>query len=359
MNLILRIILQLGLMISIGLACMAGIAAQSSQQGSAFQDQAADRYSPRVVKNSPFAVARIINQARTKATELGPLWKSLAIDEKGFQGCGGYCRARIFFHELDGRPGAEVVVMISGFFELSRYLVFTPAGKQWKLLGHVDHDFNKYEMSRHRVEHTGKNSWLVIRAQEGSGTGFALYSETWYQVTSGGIKPVLSYPSDGHTYPGSLGVSREFKVKPIGLNLNSIALHYTVNYTASMFDERASRRRFINIHRLRFKWNETAAEFVFDANKSEVSPGEIAAIANIASEDEEPSAAKVGNTSFYAEAKSFAGHGYEVFVKNNVAALMKIARGRNIGAKDWLRHFLDECDDSPEKRTLSTALSMK
>lgn len=359
MNLILRTIFQLALMVTIGLACMVGIAAQSSQQVPAFQDQAADQYSPRVVTTSPFAVAGIINQARTKSTELRPLWKSLAIDEKGFEGCGGYCRARVFSHELDGQRGAEVVVMISGFFELSRYLVFTPAGKQWKLLGHVDHDFNKYEMSRHRVEHTGKNSWLVIRTQEGSGTGFALYSETWYQVTSGGIKPVLSYPSDGHTYPGSLGVSREFKVQPIGLNSNSIALHYTVNYSASMFDERASRRRFINTHRLRFKWDEAAAEFVFDANKSAVSPGEIAAIANIASEDEEPAATKVGNTSFYSEAKSFSGHGYEVFVKNNVAALMKIAKGRNTGAKDWLRHFLEQCDDSPEKRTLSAVLSMK
>ncbi|HXD33372.1 MAG TPA: hypothetical protein VN643_19780 [Pyrinomonadaceae bacterium] len=321
-----------------------------------FASQSADQFSPRIVSTSPYEVARQINRARKRAAELDLLWKSLSVDEKGFEGCGGFCRARIFRHELDGRPGAEVVVMTTGPFELSRYLIFTPAGKQWKLLGYIDHDFNKYEMSRHRVEHTGKNAWLVIRGQEGSGSGFALYGETWYQVSPLGVKPVLSYPSDGHTYPGSLGVSREFKVKRIGPGAKTITLSYTVTYTASMFDQRATSKRFINTHRLDYKWDKPTDEFVIDTQKSEVSAGEIAAIANIQSEEEDDSAKKIGRTSFYSEAKSFAGHGYEVFLKNNVTVLMKIATGRNKGAKDWLRHFLSECDDMPEKRILVEAL---
>jgi hypothetical protein len=311
---------------------------------------------PRVVTISPFEVARTINKARTEATELNLLWESLAIDEKGFEGCGGYCRARIWFHELDGRPGAEVVVMVSGFFELSRYLIFTPAGKQWELLGYIDHTFNKYEMSRHRVEHTGKDAWLVIRAQEGSGSGFALYADTWYQVNANGVRPVLTYPADGHTNPGSLGVSREFVANRITRGAKDIAVRYTVTYSATLFDKRASTRRFVNLHRLTYSWDEAEARFILAPSKSDVSEAEIAAIANIESDDEEQSGTKIGRTSFYSKAKSFAGHGYEVFLKNNSAVLMKIATGRNSGAKEWLRHFLEECDDIPEKKAIAEVL---
>jgi len=101
--------------------------------------------------------------------------------------------------------------------------------------------------------------------------------------------------------------------------------------------------------------------FVFDSKRSSVLEAEVNAIANIESEEEPQPGTKIGGTTFYSmsQAKAFVGGGYEVFLKYNPRSLMKIARGRESKQKAWLRQFLSECADTPEKRTLLAALQQK
>jgi hypothetical protein len=322
---------------------------------------------PRVISTSPAEIAGLVNQKQRKGSpqdtvpDLSPIWKDLGIDEGGFANCAGFCRAKVFDHELDGKPGQETIVKLTGPVELCRYLIFDRASKGWRFLGNIDHDFNKYEMSRHRVEHTPEHTWLVIRGQEGSGSGFALYGETWYQISAEGIRRVLSYPGQGHTYPGASGIGREFKALRIPTSNASrlakdLILQYTVTYTASHYDDDSS-RIFVNTHQARYTWDNNTLNFVFDNNGSSISENEIDAIANIQSDDEAGSDVKIGRTTFYSQAKAFAGGGYEVFLKYNSAALMKIATGSKAGPKDWLRRFLNECDETTEKIALLSALN--
>jgi hypothetical protein len=56
------------------------------------------------------------------------------------------------------------------------------------------------------------------------------------------------------------------------------------------------------------------------------------------------------------ETKAFVGGGYDVFLKYNSRRLMKIASGRDAAQKQWLKQFLDDCEDTAEKRTLLQAL---
>ena len=113
---------------------------------------------------------------------------------------------------------------------------------------------------------------------------------------------------------------------------------------------------FVNQHRVSYKWDYTAEKFVLDPQQSNISAEEIAAIANIQSDDEPKAGTKTGETTFYSSSKAFLGGGYEVFLKYNLPRLMTIAKGRAAKSKAWLQQFLTECRDTDEKKTLLAVL---
>src|SRR4030095_16037007 len=109
-------------------------------------------------------------------------------------------------------------------------------------------------------------------------------------------------------------------------------------------------------HRVSYKWDDAVGKFVIDPQQSNISPEEIAALANIDSEEEPKASTKIGDTTFYSSSKAFIGGGYEVFVKHNLPRLMTIAKGRAAKSKAWLKQFLTECRDTGEKKALLAAL---
>ncbi|HSQ23106.1 MAG TPA: hypothetical protein VLN44_01785, partial [Pyrinomonadaceae bacterium] len=215
------------------------------------------------------------------------------------------------------------------------------------------------EMARHRIAYVNGKPFFVVRGQEGSGSGFALYAETWYEVSDNGVKPVLSYPSDGRTSPWPAGLAREFKVMTIpgAPRANRLTVQYTVTYDSAGYDNENVKLEFVNHHRASYKWDNASGKFVFDPQQSNISEAEINAIANIQSDDEPKQGTKIGETTFYSssEARSFIGGGYEVFLKYNLPRLMTIAKGRAAKSKTWLRRFLSECRDTDEKKALLAA----
>ena len=115
----------------------------------------------------------------------------------------------------------------------------------------------------------------------------------------------------------------------------------------------------MNRHQAIYGWDHASQTFVFDSQRSNISEAEIDAIANIESEDQSQAGTKIGGTTFYSNARSFLGGGYEVFLKYNSRRLIKIARGRESKTKTWLRQFLSECADVDEKKALLAALQEK
>lgn len=311
---------------------------------------------------SPFALARSINEIRRRKVDvsLAETWQKFGIEAADWESCSNDCRAELYQHQLTPDAGAEVVLKLTRFVELCRYLVFARSadGRGWKFLGHVDHNFNKYEMARHRVALVNGKPFLVIRGQEGSGSGYALYAETWYDVSNKGVKAVLSYPSDGHTYPWPAGLSRSFTATnvPDRKGADRLTIQYTVDYDTSGSEDVAVRLSFANRHRAVYRWDRAAGIFVLDPQSSNISEREINAIANIESEDEPKDGAKIGETTFYSSAKAFVGGGYEVFLKHNLPRLMTIAKGPNTKSKQWLQRFLKECEETDEKKALVAAL---
>ncbi len=308
---------------------------------------------------SPFALARSINniQRTGKDVSLAETWQKLSIDGGSFAECSSDCAAKIYRNELSPNPGPEVVIKLSRL-ESVRYLVFGRNERAWKFLAYVDHDFNRYEMARHRIASINGKPFLVIRGQEGSGSGYELYVESWYEVSDNGAKPVLSYPSDGHTFPWPAGLARSFKTtsraelkKPGG-----VVIQFSVGYEAGGYEGEELKLNFENQHQVVFQWDSQLRKFAIDPQRSNISEKEINAIANIETEETPKDGTKIGETTFYSDAKSFVGGGYEVFLKYNLPRLTAIAKGRPTKARKWLQRFLTECRDTDEKKALSTAL---
>jgi hypothetical protein len=326
---------------------------------------------------TPFEIARVVNKSRRAwskdhvliRADLAPIWKRLRIDPGPFAECAGDCEARVYTHELASSAGPELILKLTRSFNYCRYLIFArvkqnrAAKPRWKFRGYIDHDFNRYEMSRHRVASTNGRNYLVIRGQEGSGSGFALYSETWYQVNASGIKPVLSYPIEGNTYPWPTGLGRAFKAhvmtkRHLARKGNEMWIRYTVTYTRLDYIKNDFAKLFVNEHHVHYIWDKRTHMFSFDARRSDITENEIDAIANIETEDEPRPGKKIGSMTFYSqsEAKAFIGGGYEVFLKYNSHRLMRIAKGRDAEQRQWLKQFLDDCEDTVEKKALLQVL---
>lgn len=312
---------------------------------------------------SPFELANSIRNVRRTSGDISlkDTWQKLGIEAGSFAECSNDCEARISRYELSPDTGAEVVLKLTRSLDFCRYLIFGKSQDRrgWKFLGYVDHDFNRYEMARHRIATVNSKRFFVVRGQEGSGSGFALYSETWYQVSDDGLKAVLSYSSDGQTNPWPAGLARSFKVTalPDARRRDGLILQYTVNYTADGYNNDHLKLEFINQHRASFNWD--GRKFVFDPQASNISESEIDAIANVESDDESRGGTKIGETTFYstAQAKSFIGGGYEVFLKHNLPRLLTIAKEHSSKATTWLRQFLTECRDTNDKKLLLAALA--
>src|SRR5437016_5357802 len=109
---------------------------------------------------SPFEIARVIKIASSSwkkhhvevNVDLTSTWKQLALDPGDFNDC-AYCEAAIFKSELDGQPGSEVILKITRSFDFVRYLIFSKQGQRHNLtlIAHIDHDFNQYQVSSHRI----------------------------------------------------------------------------------------------------------------------------------------------------------------------------------------------------------------
>lgn len=308
---------------------------------------------------SPFALARSINNVRRTGTDysLVETWRKFGIEPGAFPECSSDCEAKIYRNELSANPGPEVVIKLARL-EFARYLVFGRNSQSWQFLGHVDHDFNKYEMARHRIATVKGKPFLVIRGQEGSGSGYALYAETWYEVRGDGVKAVLSYPSDGHTYPWPAGLARSFNATSSAdlKSAGTVVIQYAVSYEAGGYEGEDLKLTFANQHRQSFQWDRPSQKFVLDPQRSNISEREINAIANIETDEAPKDGTKIGGTTFYSDAKSFVGGGYEVFLKHNLQRLTAIAKGRPTKTRQWLQRFLTECRDTDEKKALVAAL---
>lgn len=301
--------------------------------------------------NSPYDIALFITD--NPDADLSTIWNQLGIKNANF----GYrsiseeqrgertdrflskcnnCDVETYSCELDGEPGKEVLLKVSDLVaESCRYLVFKQvkireSRPEWKLLGHIDHGFGRYRMPEHSLVYGSGRSWLVVKVQEGSGSGFAVYHGRLVQVDSTGLKEILRFPSEGHLSTCCYYPTREFTCRILKCEINNrvtiVELELSVSYSASSGADKVllwkKRQKAI------YEIDPNSNSLVLDKNKSDLSQEEIDAI-------------------YFGEELSD-----ENFIKYNNAELSRIALGVQESRKEWLRLFLNQDEQSPEKDRL-------
>ena len=148
---------------------------------------------------TPREIASFINDH--PQANLDRLWQRLGVTDDpdtmiqfSFNGTCTSCEANIFEYNLDDDVDREVVLQIKqGFGEMYRYLIFNDArDSNPKLLGKVD-VWAKYRPSDPVVVVNNDRSWLILQETTATGSGLAEWTDTVYEVSNSGVRPVGSY----------------------------------------------------------------------------------------------------------------------------------------------------------------------
>ncbi len=241
------------------------------------------------------------------------------------------CRAQIFEYDLDGLPGDEVLLkMETPFCENSRYLIFKFVNHDWKLLGHID-AWSKYRSSQHKIIINHGIVWLAIENQGASGSGVATYFDEVYLITPTRITRAFAYVSRGSQYGGPDNTNREFNGRVIDCSLAdhkvTAKVEYSVSYVWRDMTLFSKRQTAVVVTPLGY-----SADWL-DLTHSDLTQAELDAVYNIDS---------LSN---------------EELLKYNFSELTGIATSGDVERREWLQQFLDNCEDTTERRRLKQLLA--
>lgn len=250
----------------------------------------------------------------------------------------GNCQAESFEYELDGEVGSEVLLRIEDQLrEECRYLVFKWVGvHEWRLLGHIDHNFGRYRMPQHLVLLSGSKSWLVIQGQGASGTGVALYFDRVFLITRNRLAEVFSYNSEGHQ--SDFDYTKEFSARIVSCGIKDGVAHSEIEFSVTYFGADYSEPShqialFAKSQRAVFYRRHGHRVATLDVDHSELTHDELDTVYNIDSLNNED------------------------FLKYNYRELSRIAKGKDTKRREWLRRYLDACDNTAEQRRLGQLLA--
>lgn len=238
---------------------------------------------PHLVSVSPYAIARAARRyfhgrLQGEALDLTEVWTQLGLDPDGFEAPCAYSEPQVLTVDLDGAPGPEVVVGLWAGFESARFLVYSrrPAAEnptnRWWLIGCIQHDFNRYRLaSARRVQACGRN-WLVITAQDGSGTGYEHYYDSWYGIDKTGLRLALTYPSMARED------NERFDVRITSVPTRDaptlVAIEYRAHSSGTTEESESAGYRFPKRQRIYFRLEDDGERFVFDERRSGLAESE-------------------------------------------------------------------------------------
>lgn len=205
---------------------------------------------------SPYNIQKYIKAGNS--SYLRPIWRELGIpaelstvyprvgiepDEPAiFDECED-CRAEMHPLTWRNRKDKPVALKIYQPWGFCRYLLFQRIHKakskdaHWRFIGHADHDFARYNMPEHRTEMLGNGAYFVMTAKGMSGTGVSLEYERWYELTSDGMKEVLSLPLRGHECASATSLCRTFSahVEKAKSNNLHVRIVFKIQYKGNRF----------------------------------------------------------------------------------------------------------------------------
>jgi hypothetical protein len=295
---------------------------------------------------SPYEIKQYIEEhQKDEYVSLAEFWSRLGIEAEEWTKY-GTCEAAIFALSLGRGEGTTVMLRLydpSGWsMGGTRYLFFKPSATaretDWRFLGYVDFEDQRYEIPEHSVITSGADHWLVLNILSGRGSGYGLHHDQWYEIDDNGVRLVLSYPSDKFLAWRNPIPVLEASSRIIGATTESDRTTVVIQFTAAyvLYVGAHSNEKIDLWARTQsavFVRSSRQEPFRLDAHQSQLSNKEVEAV--------------------------YAGEGpsNKEILRYNFDELEEIATGPNERSKEWLRSYLSECRDTPEKERLIRALT--
>jgi hypothetical protein len=226
------------------------------------------------------------------------------------------------------RPPQAIVILNGGYLH-QVYLRYQRTGpNSWRFAGSWA-PFVKYFHPKHRIAGIGGKPFLVAEEQGAAGTALSSKRENWFDLTRRGLKPVLSFTSEGDHGADAANIGhrvwgriKTFSPERVTVDL---AIEFEASYDGDHIFSLGSRRDTAVYIR------SSTEEFKFDPKASTLTAEQLGEFYDLANPDFRPAA----------------------FLKFNLESLRKIASDRTHQAHDGLAGYLKDCPDSPEKRELA------
>ena len=288
---------------------------------------------------SPYDIERFVETHTDFDWE--PLWKALKItDQIEMAGC-------VKQGDAAHSCSSELIIVVGplqAILLLRRYdwdevdLRFIgelqPDGlTRWHFAGHFEPHVH-YFQPEHRIVMFGNKPYLAVTQQGESGLGMSTELESWIDLTRSEFVPVFSYTKGGHAN-GYDSITRDSSGGVVWLQdqpMESITVEYRLSFTSED-----------NIGR-EVPLGSKSDKAVFtraDGGKFRV--------------DDKLSTTSSEQIGFLYE-DAYAGLSNEDFLRYDFPSLKEIASKADSPEKRWLRKFLPNCKETPEKKQLSELL---
>jgi hypothetical protein len=278
--------------------------------------------------------------------DLKQIWKLLRIGISNGVSyrCGGNCNAETFDISMTDEGQGETIALKVSFEDgdFYQYLIFRivkigVSREEWKLIGVIDSRGKRNAPPVHRVESADNQSWFVIRELWSQGSGTLAYGDVWYQIGARGVRPVLSYPVEGHNTTCQKQPWHSYKSILLRYGLDNgiytVPLQFLVSYELSdCARANAPRSLFAKGQKAYFVWDAEEGRFILDKSRSDITEKEINNVYQVA------------------------GPAPEMFVEYNFNELLEMAQVGGMEQKDWLRKTLRDLPDNLRKSVLQRAV---
>jgi hypothetical protein len=288
---------------------------------------------------SPYDLARFVDTHPD--FDPAPLWKALGIDRymvdsMPFPASG--CSEELIA-VLD--PPQAIVLLRGGIGHWQEvYLRFRrPAGLDqpgpWTFAGYFLNTLRPID-SKHELIRFGSKPYLLVTSeQQQAGVGWRAVDQTWIDLTAARLQPVFELTvEDYDSVPLSIGLrSTGYVVSLDATPVERITVAYDVRFEFPFpaTGDLGSRSG-------QAVYTRRGDRFVFDAALSKTPKAEIDKLYRFDTE-QRPS--------------------NEDRLRYTLPELKKIAAGADAGHKAWLKEFLAECGNTPEKREIQALLSSR
>ncbi|HYA17074.1 MAG TPA: hypothetical protein VEF06_06390 [Bryobacteraceae bacterium] len=220
------------------------------------------------------------------------------------------------------------------------FVRFIGQGDQWSFGGSYLAPL-KYYPSRHGMMRVSEKPFMKVSEQGISGTGLASEIEEWFDLTLPDFEPVFSFPVQGHQY---------LVPSDIGRAITGFAME----------DRRSPVETIIADLTVRFSFGGTDIGQMESTGIYERPPGERRfSLRKALIDGYGPTATPIGTSDFENLADLDRGPANERILTYTFSRLKEIASGNDAEAKEAIRAFLEECQDTPEKRELEEVLKMR